>query len=178
MTSIPHPNVFGRNICLDMLQKSKSSSAEGFEGWTSAYTVQSVLLQLQSFLFEAPADAAILQDESFSVSEVMSKRNEHRTKYKKAVEEANAFKCTECSHRGPIEPYPKFHEKDQDEDAYVVVRDPKKMLEEEFLCYHSKTKLPESSLGIGISISRLPRTGEIRSVQPTLDLLCLRAFTK
>jgi hypothetical protein len=53
----------------------------------------------------------------------MSKRNEHRSKYKKAIEEANAFKCPHCSHRGPIEPYPKFHEKDQDEDAYVIVRD-------------------------------------------------------
>ena len=101
-----------------------------------------------------------------------------RSPYKKAVEEANAYKCTECSHRGPIEPYPKFHEKDQDEESYVVLRDPKKMLEDEFTCFHSRTKLSEASLGIGVSISRLPRTGEIRSVNPTTDLLCLRAFTK
>lgn len=104
-----------------------------------------------------------MQYEDMSESN-LTKRNEHRTKFKKAVEEANAFKCPKCSHRGPIEPYPKFHEKDQDEDSYVVLRDPKKMLEEEFLCYHSKTKLSEASLGIGVSISRLPRTGEIRSV--------------
>ena len=62
--------------------------------------------------------------------------------------------------------------------AFVIVRDPKAMLAEEFLCYHSRSKLPEVSLGIGVSLSRLPRTGEIRSVTPTLDLLCLRAFTK
>jgi hypothetical protein len=52
------------------------------------------------------------------------------------------------------------------------------MLAEEFICYHSRSKLPEVSLGIGVSLSRLPRTGEIRSVMPTLDLLSLRAFTK
>lgn len=52
------------------------------------------------------------------------------------------------------------------------------MLGEEFLCYHSRCRLPEVSLGIGVSLSRLPRTGEIRSVTPTLDLLSLRAFTK
>ena len=58
------------------------------------------------------------------------------------------------------------------------MRDPKAMLAAEFLCYHSRNKLPEVSLGIGVSLSRLPRTGEIRSVTPTLDLLSLRAFTK
>jgi len=85
-----------------------------------------------------------------------------RQTFKKAVEEANAFKCTECNHRGPIEPYPKFHEKDQEQESYVILRDPKKMLEEEFLCFHSRTRLAEASLGIAISISRLARTGEIR----------------
>ena len=29
-----------------------------------------------------------------------------------------------------------------------------------------------------MSLSRLPRTGEIRNVNPTLDLLCLKAFIK
>ena len=30
MTSIPHPNVFGKSLCLDMLQKSNSKTAEAF----------------------------------------------------------------------------------------------------------------------------------------------------
>ena len=101
-----------------------------------------------------------------------------RNKYKKAVDLANEFKCDECRHRGPIEPYPAFNEKESDENAFVVLRDPKQMLAEEFICYHSRSRLPEVALGIGVSLSRLPRTGEIRSVLPTLDLLCLRAFTK
>ena len=52
-SSFPHPNIFGvatqhrQAVCLSMLE----SERKGIRGWSSAYTVQSVLLQLQSFLF-------------------------------------------------------------------------------------------------------------------------------
>ena len=42
-TQIPHPNVFGNTLCLDMLQE-KSRNSNWYEGWTSAYTVESVLI--------------------------------------------------------------------------------------------------------------------------------------
>jgi ubiquitin-protein ligase len=48
-SSIPHPNVFGTTLCLDILQ---TGSKEIYQGWTSAYTVEAILIQLQSFLFE------------------------------------------------------------------------------------------------------------------------------
>ena len=39
-TDVPHPNVFGRRLCLDMTEiKSKA-----YEGWNSAYTVESILI--------------------------------------------------------------------------------------------------------------------------------------
>ena len=44
-TDVPHPNVFGSTICLDMLQPKKKD-AGWYDGWTSAYTVESVLIQL------------------------------------------------------------------------------------------------------------------------------------
>jgi ubiquitin-protein ligase len=47
---IPHPNVFDNYICLDMIRQNERRE-EG-QGWSSAYSVQSVLTQLQSFLFE------------------------------------------------------------------------------------------------------------------------------
>jgi len=84
----------------------------------------------------------------------------------------------ECRHRGSQEPYPPFNEREAEREAFVNLRSPKDILAEEFLCFHSRNRLPEVSLGIGVSLSRLPRTGEIRSVKPTLDLLSLRAFTK
>jgi hypothetical protein len=59
-----------------------------------------------------------------------------------------------------------------------MIKDPKTLLEEEMLCFHSRTRLAETTLGVGVSISRLPRTGEIRNVEASLDLLCMRAFQK
>jgi ubiquitin-protein ligase len=35
-TKVPHPNVFGSTLCLDMLQEG---AKKWYEGWTSAYTV-------------------------------------------------------------------------------------------------------------------------------------------
>lgn len=49
MSDLPlHPNVFGRTLCLDMLQARNANQATG---WTSAYSVLSIVVQLQSFLF-------------------------------------------------------------------------------------------------------------------------------
>ena len=52
------------------------------------------------------------------------------------------------------------------------------LLAEELTCFHTKLKVRDATLGIGVSLSRLPRTGEIRMVTPTLDLLSMRAFVK
>ncbi|CAB9502388.1 enzyme E2 2 [Seminavis robusta] len=47
-----HPNVFsGGYICLDMIQPWGQRYPQPYTGWTSAYSVLSLLLQLQSFLF-------------------------------------------------------------------------------------------------------------------------------
>ncbi len=59
-----------------------------------------------------------------------------------------------------------------------MVKSAEELLGEELVCFHTKAKLKESTLGIGVSISRLPRTGEIRMITPTLDLLSMRAFIK
>ena len=48
-TPITHPNVLGgTNICLDILDVNQKQI---YQGWTSAYTVEAILIQLQSFLF-------------------------------------------------------------------------------------------------------------------------------
>uniref|UniRef100_A0A6B2KY89 UBC core domain-containing protein n=1 Tax=Arcella intermedia TaxID=1963864 RepID=A0A6B2KY89_9EUKA len=52
-TYLYHPNVFSSYICLDMLEKGSWASSEEtsklYTGWSSAYTVSSILLQLQEF---------------------------------------------------------------------------------------------------------------------------------
>eukprot|EP01090_Pellita_catalonica_P001542 TRINITY_DN11301_c0_g1_i2.p1 TRINITY_DN11301_c0_g1~~TRINITY_DN11301_c0_g1_i2.p1 ORF type:complete len:1221 (-),score=297.78 TRINITY_DN11301_c0_g1_i2:66-3446(-) len=51
---IDHPNIFGKYICLDMLEQGGWSTDEQKQkrnvGWTTCYSVQSILVQLQSFL--------------------------------------------------------------------------------------------------------------------------------
>lgn len=79
---IEHPHVFGNYVCLDMLQEAQFGSAEEtnkpYTGWSSAYSVQSILLQLQAFLFdEAKSDRAAVQ---------------------KATLSAQRFKCDTCGH--------------------------------------------------------------------------------
>lgn len=36
MTPLPHPNVFGQRICLDLLQPTRGKTGEG---WSSAYSI-------------------------------------------------------------------------------------------------------------------------------------------
>ena len=101
-TEVPHPNVFGHTLCLDMLQPRAASQDAWYEGgWCSAYTVESVLIQLQSFLFEVPA---LKQEHSLmslakpvgfhpSVDpSSVSGGFEHRNVYKVAIDKANEFK--------------------------------------------------------------------------------------
>lgn len=89
---IPHPNVFGGYICLDMIQYDNARKEEG-GGWTSAYSVQSILTQLQSFLFQE------------NLSEDKAKLE---VEIKKAVKEANSYKCGGCKHGGKLTCWPVF----------------------------------------------------------------------
>jgi ubiquitin-protein ligase len=157
MTPLTHPNVFGTEICLDMLN---GSDRVIYQGWTSGYTVESILIQLQSFLFEKPA-------------------KDSEEKIKEEVKKANEFKDLSINHKGPLQPYPPFNMKEKDIDNFFHDLDVD-LLEEEVVCFHTRLRLSkkETVLGAGVTISRLPRTGEIRSVDTTLDLLSIQAYMK
>jgi hypothetical protein len=59
-----------------------------------------------------------------------------------------------------------------------MVKTPKELLREELVCFMTKSNIRESTLGIGITIKRSPRTGLCMYVNPTMDLMSMRAFTK
>jgi hypothetical protein len=110
----------------------------------------------------------------------VSAQKEQIALIKESVKTANAFRCPrpECTHQGPIKPYPPFNNKEKDLDSFLMLKSPEELMQEELTCFHTKMRLKETTLGIGVSISRLPRTGEIRLITPTLDLLSMRAFVK
>ena len=133
------------------------------EGWTSAYTILSVLIQLQSFLFEKN------YEEKLNISAI-----------RKAVEESNQYQCVgeTCKHRGRLACYPPFNVEESNPEAFKILSSEKQLYRKEIICYHTKLDLKQTSIGIGISISRVPRTGAISQASPCLDLLSLKAFLK
>ena len=78
-----------------------------------------------------------------------------------------------------MEPFPKPNEKEEDDfKDFLMVKSPQQLLKEELLCYFTKSTLKETTLGIGISLKKSVTTTEIKYVNPTLDLISMRAFTK
>lgn len=61
MTPLSHPCVkmraISRLVSLDQLEEKSKDPAKWYEGWQSAYTVESLLVQLQAFLFEKNTDS-------------------------------------------------------------------------------------------------------------------------
>jgi hypothetical protein len=68
--------------------------------------------------------------------------------------------------------------KEKDLHEFIMLKTKDEIRYEELTCFHTKLRLRDATLGIGVTISRLPRTGEIRLISPTLDLLSMRAFVK
>lgn len=159
-STIPHPNVFGTKLCLDMLDNTKHTLYDN--GWVAAYTIEAVLIQLQSFLFEElPGD---IETKTGILIQT-------------AVKNANDFKCFVCKHRGPLSADPAFP-KAAIADDFVMVKTPKELLHDELVCFQTKMPLREGTLGIGISLKKSPRTGQFMYINPTMDLMNMRSFTK
>jgi len=99
-----------------------------------------------------------------------------KTAIKEIIEKANDFKCDIIGHKGPLQPYPPFIPC-QDKD-FIMVKTPEELLKNELVCFMTKIPVKEQTLGIGVSLKRNPRTGLVSYVNPTMDLMSMRAFTK
>eukprot|EP01111_Echinosteliopsis_oligospora_P010121 TRINITY_DN3093_c2_g1_i1.p1 TRINITY_DN3093_c2_g1~~TRINITY_DN3093_c2_g1_i1.p1 ORF type:complete len:1039 (-),score=350.13 TRINITY_DN3093_c2_g1_i1:7-3123(-) len=93
-TRMMHPSVYGHWVCLDMLELgSFGDEAEQDRintGWSSGYSVLSILLQLQAFLFTDKEDYG--DDEHSGIADDPY----HVTR---ALVSASAFNCGGCSHK-------------------------------------------------------------------------------
>eukprot|EP01125_Pyxidicula_operculata_P013392 TRINITY_DN443_c0_g1_i1.p1 TRINITY_DN443_c0_g1~~TRINITY_DN443_c0_g1_i1.p1 ORF type:complete len:1172 (+),score=270.57 TRINITY_DN443_c0_g1_i1:16-3531(+) len=168
---LAHPNVHNNRICLDM---TDGISSGPYTGWSSAYTIQSILVQLQSFLFDENLDDIDPSDIEL------------------AVRGCKEFKCTDCEHI-PNRPWPKItmmhrERDDVDDDDEVqgkgVVGGDKSnvqktildSIKEELICFHTKVPYNVKPIGIGLSVKRNPRSNAIQSITTSTDYLSIYAY--
>ena len=157
--SLTHPNVMpDRKICLDMFEKDKGS----YKGWKTGYTVLSILLQLQNFFFDV--DEKLLSDDD-------------KKKIKDTLAVIAEFKCPDCKHKGSSNPFPEFP-KITEQNAKLSQEQYKELKKKEICCYLRKINFEEGPLGLGISISKIPRTGEIKGITPRFDFVAFKTYTK
>ena len=161
--NISHPNILKcGSICLDMLD---IGNGEPYKGWTPAYSVFSILLQLQNFFFDHDFifETDELRKEAIETVRVM---NEYKCK------------CKSCGHKGASNPKPDFPNIDS-KDKFVLSKEQLELLKKnEHSCIIKKTNFEEAPLGYGVSIIRIPRTGEIKGISITQEYLSLKAFQK
>ena len=97
-TAIAHPNVFGGYLCLSMLRRETSTVP--YEGWSSTYSVTSLLMQLQTFLFAEKVD----QDGGY---QARARLHDRDVAY--SIDECKKFVCATCKHCHAT-PYPKVYD--------------------------------------------------------------------
>ena len=94
LTPLPHPHVFQQEICIDILDNFRdhfsTEKGKNFSGWSSAYTVQSILIQLQAFLFNVDDTDGSLA----ALGDIPA-----------AVKHSQFFACAQCRH-SPQRPWP------------------------------------------------------------------------
>lgn len=158
---IDHPNIVGKNLCLDMLDKL---DGEAYKGWTPSYTILSILMQLQSFFFDEnkkKKSTYLSEDDKLKIRDQVLKVNEFTDK---------------CSgHKGAKNPKPEFPEIPKVTDVLQVVRE---NVKNEYSCVMRKIGFWETPIGVGISISRVPRTGEIKGINVIQEYISLKSFQK
>lgn len=146
-----HPCILSDGtICLDMLERS---NGEAYNGWNPRYSVLSILIQLQSFFDEF--DRTCYDEDEKKLKNLS-----------KAVRTMNAFKCRTCKHNGSTESYPKFLNLEESKlvDYKLNLENYNLSIKQEFSCVIRKSSFLEGPLGFGLSIERIPRTGEIKGI--------------
>ena len=208
-TYIPHPNIYrdidhnanirekGIFICLNMLRLDMNSS---YGGWSSAYTLETILVNLVSFIF----DDNIAQDSGSSSNSVTDTKL-----INKARIDALEF---HREYQGKYDTFPvfdeviKIYQKTSSEDLFTVIPDEVLciifynsdfkeiyslsrtckvfnkliqskhiMYQKELVCFHSKKHFTETNLGIGINRENL-KNNQFK-LNADMDLLSKEAFS-
>ncbi|KAJ5071803.1 leucine rich repeat family protein [Anaeramoeba ignava] len=176
LVRIKHPCMNDNRISIPTIlrgamQEYEYSEAAVTTGWSPAFSIQSLLLQLQTFLFESNVDAALANINDPSRYE--QEKKQWLASVEWAVKQSQRTKCTEpeCKHNPPRNPWPVVETEVKDKQKMRI-----EALKEQLVCFFSRQTMEEDSLGVGVSFSRNTRTGEISSVRCYFDYLSLRAF--
>jgi ubiquitin-protein ligase len=169
LTPLPHPHVHRDRICLDLLSDFRGYFAaeghkihEGITGWSSAYSVQTILLQLQTFLMDLrPEDGGL-------------PLHQYLSQIPESLKKANAFKCPHCEHSSE-NVWPPLGR--PDDDMNEVPKSEADIIRDELKCFHTRVPFEEDVLGIGISITfHKTNSRDLDQIHSPLDLLSYTAF--
>ena len=191
-TPIPHPNVIGGKLCLDMLNPGQEQ--DRYAGWSSAYSVQSILIQLQAFLFEDSYSSAKGERKEGGTdrregSRDRGERGGRRQEIKTAIDAAQDFSCITCPHK-PYHHWPEIPPYNPNANNaalnhtelkmgnFTMLKGEQEIVKSELVCFYSKRNFNEDVLGIGVNFSKNIKNGEINSINPVLDLVGIKAFMR
>jgi ubiquitin-protein ligase len=175
---LPHPHVHGDKLCLDLLSDfrgffQRSASRDALHtGWSSAYSVLSILLQLQAFLLELDDDEAPGSDSEGEGEGGGGGGGLERIliAIPAAVRSSRRFGCPKCPHRAPEQVWPPLN----------VRRELSSSMDEHsdaLICFHSKKSWREDCLGLGLRIERNQNSHKITTLSAGLDIVSYSAFT-
>jgi ubiquitin-conjugating enzyme E2 D/E len=167
-TPLPHPHVHKDHICLDILsdykgyfsavQELERKDTKDLSGWHPSYTVQSILLSMQSFLMDMKENA-----HGTELRELM-------VKIPDSIRQAANFCCSKCQHR-PGQPFPPIAA-----EVAMSSLSEKEIIAEELRCVHTRAPFTEDVLGICVEVTQRRQTGAIMNLSYQMQLLAHKAF--
>ena len=117
-SSIPHPNIFGQYICLDLLSDYYDETDNSFNsakyGWSTAYSIYSILITLQAFINDGLKRKIYGPDKKNS-NEIMY----HNLRIDDKLKNMNQYHCA-CGHK-QSDPYPSFVKESMDSDHITKI---------------------------------------------------------
>ena len=174
LTRIHHPCVASQVISLPFLTPYTGVALipNRYEAWTPEYSALSILMQLQSLLFQGTVENAL---ESVSFDRYDAEKHKWLTAVKGSVEQSLRYENTTSKHR-PRHPYPPRNDTTR-VDSYLNEKITNRQIGAEWaVCFFTKKTYEEAVIGLGINISKNVRTGKIQTVYCSPDIISLNAF--
>ncbi|KAI6655121.1 Ubiquitinconjugating enzyme subfamily protein [Oopsacas minuta] len=174
LTRIHHPCVSGQTVTLPFLTAYDGIGLipNRYEVWTPEYTALSILIQLQSLLFQGTVETAL---EKVAFDKYDLEKQKWLTAVKGSVEQSHRYEDVTSKHR-PRHPVPPRNNPTRVENYLNEKATIRQIGAEWAICFFTKKTHEEAVLGLGINISKNVRTGKIQTVYCSPDIISLNAF--